>query len=176
MGRPFFGGILPFVVNKREARGEWARVLHKRPPPRKTPGKTRSGQRGYVITGQPEYLGPYHDAVGSINAQMDALARLIAGDPVHEGLMVDVRRRVGAKLGELALTIGLRERKGFDLTKEVIALGAGRAEMDALRATVAEMARHEAELLLAREAGADKTYRAALVSARRCRRWPRSPR
>jgi hypothetical protein len=77
--------------------------------------------------------------------------------------MADVRRRVGAKLGELELTIGLRDRKGFDLTRDVIALGAGRAEMEALRATAAEMAAHEAQRLAARQAAADATYRTALI-------------
>ena len=79
--------------------------------------------------------------------------------------MADARRHIGAKLGELDLTIALRERKGFELTKEVIALGAGKVEMDALRATVAAMAAHETRLLLEREQAARSTYRTALVSA-----------
>ena len=94
-----------------------------------------SGQRGYVITGRPEYLDPYRAAAASIEAQLDALERLAREDPAQRRLMADVRRRVGAKLGELELTIGLRDRKGFDLARDVIALGAGRAEMEALRAT-----------------------------------------
>jgi PAS domain S-box-containing protein len=164
------GNFVLSVGQTRQLRDESARVLHSNElllalDDVLTLAKdAETGQRGYVITGQAEYLGPYHDAVGSINAQMDALARLIAGDPVHEALMVDVRRHVDAKLGELALTIGLRERKGFDVTKEVIALGSGRAEMDALRAAVAAMARHETELLLAREATADRSFRFAVAS------------
>ncbi|HSC65537.1 MAG TPA: CHASE3 domain-containing protein, partial [Caldimonas sp.] len=123
-----------------------------------------SGQRGYVITGRAEYLGPYREAVASIQAQMDALERLAREDPEQQRLMAEVRRRVGAKLGELELTVGLRDRKGFDLTRDVISLGAGRAEMEALRATAAEMARNEAQHLTSRQAEADATYRAALVS------------
>jgi PAS domain S-box-containing protein len=124
-----------------------------------------TGQRGYVITGRPEYLVPYRRAVSSIGAQLDALARLIAGDPAMETLLVEVRRRVGAKLGELALTVELRDKKGFDLTRDVIVLGAGRTEMEALRATIAEMARYETGQLLAREAAADRTYHSTLISA-----------
>ena len=123
-----------------------------------------SGQRGYVITGDPAYLAPYRAAVASIQAQMNALERLAREDPVQQRLMADVRRRVGAKLGELELTIGLRDRKGFDLARDVMLLGAGRAEMEALRATAAEMAAHEAQRLAARQAAADATYRAALFS------------
>jgi len=123
-----------------------------------------SGQRGYVITGDPQYLAPYRAAVASIQAQMDSLERLARADPVQQRLMADVRRRVGAKLGDLEVTIGLRDRKGFDLAREVITLGAGRAEMDALRATAASMAAHEAQRLEARQAAADATYRTALLS------------
>ena len=133
-----------------------------------------SGQRGYVITGDPEYLAPYRAAVASIQAQLDVLERLASEDPVQQRLMADVRRRVGAKLGELELTVGLRDRKGFDLTRDVIVLGAGRAQMEALRATVAEMAAHEGQRLAARQAAADATYRTALVAPRwkRCARPP----
>jgi PAS domain S-box-containing protein len=122
-----------------------------------------SGQRGYVITGRAEYLAPYRAAVGSIQAQLNALETLIRDDPVEQRLMADVRRHVGAKLGELDLTIGLRDRKGFDLTRDVIALGAGRTEMEALRAAAAAMASHESQVLVAREAATSRTYRAALV-------------
>ncbi len=122
-----------------------------------------SGQRGYVITGRQEYLAPYRAAVDSIQAQLNSLERLTGADPVQQGLMAELRRHVGAKLGELDLTLGLRDRKGFDLTRDVIALGAGRAEMEALRAAAAEMAAHESQRLVGREAAADRTFRAALV-------------
>ena len=114
-----------------------------------------TGQRGYVITGRPEYLVPYRAAVGSIRPQLDALERLIAGDPVQQRLMVDVRRRVGAKLGELELTVALRDRKGFDLTRDVIALGAGHdRDGGAARDARPDGARTRRGQLLAREAAA----------------------
>ena len=122
-----------------------------------------SGQRGYVITGRAEYLEPYRAAVGSIQAQLNSLERLTSAEPVQQRLMADLRRQVGAKLGELDLTIGLRDRKGFDLARDVIVLGAGRAEMEALRATAAAMASHESQVLIEREAATDRTYRATLV-------------
>jgi PAS domain S-box-containing protein len=122
-----------------------------------------SGQRGYVITGRQEYLAPYRAAVGSIHQQMDALERLTGDDPVQRGLMAEVRRRVGAKLGELDMTIALRERTGFDATRDVILLGTGEAQMQALRTTVAAMAAHEGQRLAAGESAARRTYRAAIV-------------
>lgn len=123
-----------------------------------------TGQRGFVITGQPEYLAPYRNAVASIQTQMDKLQALTAEDPVLQSSMADIRHHIGARLGELDLTIALRQRKGFDLTKEVIALGSGQADMNALRAAVAAMTALETRALTEREDSARKTYRYALVS------------
>jgi len=122
-----------------------------------------TGQRGYVITGRDEYLAPYRAAVASIHRQMDALEQLTAPDPVQRRLMADVRRQVGAKLGELDMTIALRDRNGFDATRDVILLGAGQAEMEALRKTAAEMAAHESRKLVERDAAARQTYGAAIA-------------
>src|SRR5690349_15577803 len=77
--------------------------------------------------------------------------------------MADVRRQIGAKLGELDVTIALRNRTGFDATRDVILLGAGESEMQALRSTAAEMAAHESRKLADREAAAAQTYRAAIA-------------
>jgi PAS domain S-box-containing protein len=164
------GNLALSVSNTTQLRAESARVVHSNEVLLALDNvltlakDAESGQRGYVITGRPEFLVPYHSAISTIGPQLDALGRLIAGDPVMEALLVDVRRRVGAKLGELALTIELRDRKGFDLTRDVIVLGEGRAEMDRLRSVVAEMARHETGELLARQAAADRTYRSTIAS------------
>ena len=122
-----------------------------------------TGQRGYVITGRDEYLAPYRAAVASIHRQMDALEQLTEPDPVQRRLMADVRQQVGAKLGELDITIALRDRNGFDATRDVILLGAGEGEMRALRKTAADMAAHETRKLAEREAAAKQTYRAAIA-------------
>src|SRR4029078_10100406 len=120
-----------------------------------------TGQRGYVITGRQEYLAPYRAAVGSIHTQMDALEQLTADDPEQRRRMAEVRRLVGAKLGELDMTIAVRDRTGFDATRDIMLRGAGQAEMEVLRATVAEMAAREGRRLAARESATRATYRAA---------------
>ena len=128
-----------------------------------------SGQRGYVITGDPEYLAPYRAAVASIQAQMDALERLAREDPVQQRLMADVRRRVGAKLGELELTIGLRDRKGFDLTRDVMCSAPAGPRWRRCARPPPRWPRTRAQRLAARQAAAERP------TGRRCsaRCWPR---
>ncbi|HEX2539873.1 MAG TPA: CHASE3 domain-containing protein [Caldimonas sp.] len=123
-----------------------------------------SGQRGFVITGREEYLSPYHAAVRSIGEQLRELDRLIGDDAEQQARLAEARKRVDAKLGELELTIDMRRRRGFEATREVILVGAGIAEMLALRASVDAMGTVEKRRLEERQAAAGDTYRSALVS------------
>jgi len=164
------GNLLLSTFNTRQLRDESAHVAHSSELLLAVDNvlalvkDAETGQRGYVITGRPEYLTPYRNAVATVHRQMDALAALAADDPVQLRLLADVRRHVDAKLGELDLTIGLRDRKGFDLTRDVILLGAGKAEMDAVESAAAQMASHETRRLIERQAGSDRIYRWTVVS------------
>ena len=73
-----------------------------------------TGQRGYVITGRPEYLAPYRSGrrVDRRRRWMRSSA-LARDDPVQQRLMADMRRHVGARLGELELTIGAARSQGL---------------------------------------------------------------
>lgn len=42
-----------------------------------------TGQRGFLLTGDPSYLAPYNDAVGSVPANLAAAERLFAADGVQ---------------------------------------------------------------------------------------------
>jgi len=164
------GNLLLSTLNTRQLRDESANVAHSSELLLALDNvlslvkDAETGQRGYVITGKPEYLEPYRNAVANVHRQLDSLAALAAADPVQLGLLAEMRRHVNAKLGEIDLTIGLRDRKGFDLTRDVILLGAGKAEMDALQSAAARMATHETRQLVERQAGADRIYRWTVVS------------
>ena len=95
-----------------------------------------SGQRGFVITGRDEYLAPYQAATRSIGEQLGALG---AADRRRHGAAGAPRRSPQARRCQ-ARRARAHDRhapaRGFDATREVILLGAGVAEMDALRASV----------------------------------------
>jgi CHASE3 domain sensor protein len=38
-------------------------------------------KRGFLYTGNDEYLGPYHDAIAQIEPQLDKIAKLTADNP-----------------------------------------------------------------------------------------------
>ena len=164
------GNLLLTLANTAQLRAESQRVLHGQEVQLaldRTVSLVKdaeTGQRGYVITGKAEYLEPYRAAVTEVQAQLDRLERLVAGDAEQARRVAEMRRRIGTKLGELELTIGLRDRKGFDLTRDVISLGAGKAEMDAIRAGAAEIAAREGRRLAEGQSAADRSYRWTVLS------------
>jgi len=121
-----------------------------------------TGQRGYLITGEPVYLEPYRSALNGIQARLDSLHSLTADDPAQQERLLEVRRRVGAKLGDLDVSIETRRRQGFEAAREIILLGRGKAEMDAIRQGVLAMQTEERRLRERRNDVARSTLRNGL--------------
>ncbi|HEX4230190.1 MAG TPA: PAS domain S-box protein [Bryobacteraceae bacterium] len=90
-----------------------------------------TGQRGYLLTGNRDYLQPYLDADGIIPGTLDSLqARL---DP---GTAARLRTLTQAKLGELAHTIRLYTQASPAAAIDEVKTNRGRAEMDEIRTIV----------------------------------------
>jgi signal transduction histidine kinase len=92
-----------------------------------------TGQRGYLLSRDTGYLGPYTDAVGKFEA---TLQRLKASAGAAELTQAEVRRLESAlrsKLAELAQTIALAERGAWDDAIAAVRQGAGRNLMDDVR-------------------------------------------
>ena len=53
-----------------------------------------TGQRGFVITGQERFLGPWRAARVAVPGQASTLARLVAGDPAQQRRAQRLRRAV----------------------------------------------------------------------------------
>jgi PAS domain S-box-containing protein len=97
-----------------------------------------TGQRGYVITGKPEYLQPYQDALKHISDEEDALQDFVAAGKLPKAAVENLDQLVKEKLAELALTIKLRGTNADESLTE-IQTGRGKAIMGGIRAIVATM-------------------------------------
>ncbi|MGZ5086756.1 MAG: CHASE3 domain-containing protein [Usitatibacter sp.] len=124
-----------------------------------------TGQRGYILTGNPRYLEPYDTARGRLDGELAAVAALVADNPAQGASLAELRGHLKAKLAELEETIRLRREQGFDAARAVVETGLGKAEMDRMRAVAAAMIGREDELLRVREADALHAYRETLASA-----------
>ena len=96
-----------------------------------------TGQRGYVITGDPSFLAPYDAALAELP---DAVRRLktVAGDAEERATLNDIAQVSHLKLDELATTVRLRREGGFGPAAAIVANGGGKQHMDRLRALIGD--------------------------------------
>jgi len=123
-----------------------------------------TGQRGYIITGEPRYLEVYDAAVSAINGPVRALEQLTRDNPAQQARIPVLKNRIAIRLKILEETLGLRKEKGFDAAREMILTDRGKIEMDELRKQVDEMASVERQLLTTRSERSERTYRVALLT------------
>jgi len=102
-----------------------------------------TGQRGYLLTGDPVYLVPYQLAADSVPGDLARL-RVMVTDSAQARRLVAIEPVIAAKLAELAETIDLQRSGNGTQALTVVASGQGQAER--IRLDVAEM-------LAAEEAG-----------------------
>jgi CHASE3 domain sensor protein len=120
-----------------------------------------TGQRGYLITGDPDYLAPYETAVRAIDQELARLDSLLAGAAQADRLQ-PLRGSVAAKLWELNQTIAARRGGRLDRAAAIVRSGRGKRLMDDIRDQVNRMRAAEHERLTRHRdgsaAGAQATF------------------
>ncbi|WP_122464517.1 CHASE3 domain-containing protein [Brevundimonas lutea] len=106
-----------------------------------------TGQRGFVITGQDQFLGPYVAARGELSNQMADLAELFEGHPVQAADYVGLADLVEAKEQTLEEGISIRRDQGQDAAIAYVSTGVGKTAMDRIRVVVDRMVEAEAGFL-----------------------------
>ena len=118
-----------------------------------------TGQRGFIITGAPQYLEPYRASLAKIQTHLTAWRRLTADDPRQPPRLAAIAPMVAAKLAELKETIALRDTQGFAAASAAVMTHAGKSLMDQLRAAVGQAERAAAQRLRERTAAKEETTR-----------------
>lgn len=98
-----------------------------------------TGTRGYLLTGSPDYLKPYHAALRQVDASMRMIDAYYADAPQQAKQLAQLHDLTRAKLSELALTIRLVEEGKTKATADIVRSGIGKEKMDELRAIGADM-------------------------------------
>jgi len=98
-----------------------------------------TGTRGYLLTGRPDYLGPYQGALGRIRQSLTAVEQRFGTEPGSAKALVKLRELIATKLSELALTISLVEQGKANVTSEILGSGIGKEKMDEIRAISSEL-------------------------------------
>ena len=72
-----------------------------------------SGQRGYIITGEPSYLEPYQTVIEAIPQNIQALRQLTVDTPPQQQRLDILDPLITEKLTNSSETIVLRRNQGF---------------------------------------------------------------
>lgn len=92
-----------------------------------------SGQRGYLLTGNKEYLSSYSAGVKSVDAAFKLLDTAYNKDPQTGALLQQLHALTETKLSELSITVRMQEEGKRQNGKDFMFSGIGREYMDAIR-------------------------------------------
>ena len=101
-----------------------------------------TGQRGYIITGDSSYLGPYHDGRVAADSYFVTLRQLVADDPHQRARLDTLRQLADAKVHELDRSVELRAVDASAALAHVRS-GVGKALMDSARVVATHMTQTE---------------------------------
>lgn len=123
-----------------------------------------TGQRGYLLTRDPGYLDPYDRAVASIDSTYRELARMVGDNSTQRPRVNELAPALAAKRAEMARTIELMSAGDAVSALALLRSDEGKAQMDAIRATLRAFIAEE-DTLLAERNGQMDGYRQLLVVA-----------
>jgi methyl-accepting chemotaxis protein len=106
-----------------------------------------TGQRGFVITGDPVFLEPYQSGTATVIQLVKDLRQLTSDNQTQQRRLDELEPLVASKLAELKRVIDLRRSTGFDAALKVMLTGDGKRFMDDLRRVLGQMDAEERELL-----------------------------
>ena len=117
-----------------------------------------TSMRGYVITGNDNFLKPYHQAIDNVYTNIDYVAELTSDNPTQQKNLPIIKSLVQAHLNHLDSCIKLR-RKDFAKAQEMVATEKGRQIMDDIREHIEDAKNEEFRLLEIRKTTSNNDLR-----------------
>ena len=111
-----------------------------------------TAQRGYLITGDEQYLEPYVAALQAIDPDFKRLRDLTRDNVRQQERLDQIQPIMTSKLAELQQTIKLRRAQQTDAAIQILKTGQGKRFMDQIRRIVGAMQAEEDRLLDQRSA------------------------
>lgn len=105
-----------------------------------------SGQRGYLLTGNPAYLRPYLIGSSEAPAAAERLQVLVASSEVQTASMSKMRQLIAQKLAELARTVALRKNGEAEAALKIVNDDSGNTYMEQFRAEIQRVENEEVRI------------------------------
>lgn len=122
-----------------------------------------TGSRGFVITGDDEFLVPYQRGIATASGELNRLESLYAGDSLRLPLLRHVRDALNRQVAHMSRTVELRRTIGAGAAAEFVSSGRGLALTDEVRAAIGSLVVDERATLQRERAEAE----AATIAANR---------
>ena len=106
-----------------------------------------TSQRGYLLTGDKQYLVPYSAALPKLDATLDHLRESYGDNPQALTRIQQLRSLTGKKIGELEATLALYRSQGAGRAIQLVRTDFGEQVMDDIRNTVGALRDEEAKEL-----------------------------
>jgi len=118
---------------------------------------SETGGRGFIITGNEDFLAANADNAGKISRNITELRALVSDNPKQTAELDALEKAINEKSGFGRMLIDTRRSRGIEATRAIIDSGQGRQIMSAMRSSGDKMKDEEQTLLLTREAELDKS-------------------
>jgi len=106
-----------------------------------------AGQRGYLLTGEKEYLEPYNDGIKNVQDTLDRLKELTSDNSKQQVAIGKISVLQHEKLAELEKTITLFDSVSKEAAIALVLSGEGKKTMDDIRQEISLMISEENQLL-----------------------------
>lgn len=108
-----------------------------------------TGQRGYLLTADNSFLGPYSAGKQQIERSFRSLSDQLADEPELAGGILRLRQLTDAKLAFVDSTVALTGRGDVERARAMVTGGEGKRLMDAIRSEISKLDRAEQSRLAA---------------------------
>ncbi len=122
------------------------------------------GTRGFVITGDENYLQPYFAGLKRTAGHLQPLNSLVSDNRAQKARVLVLESHILSKLANSNKVIELRRKSSLAAAALLVAQGHGEREMDEIRKTVTNMTDEENRLLQTRSAQTADSARVMLLT------------
>src|SRR5580693_2313754 len=113
--------ILPDLARNRAAVAHTLQVIDATRTLDEAIQDAQRGERGFIITGNVEYLEPYTNAIKDAPARLAELKVLTEDNPEQQRRLDLLEEQINIELSQLKRSVDARKNEGFDAARQVVA-------------------------------------------------------
>ncbi len=126
---------------------------------RSTIQDAETGQRGYLLTREASYLGPYEEAIATVQRKVDVVRKMADTGLIPAEQVDRLESLIGRKIEELRKTVDLAHSGRTSVAMGIVRSDQGKEVMDSIRETMSEIVSAEERQRAVANQAADSAIR-----------------